>query len=204
MKVLAIDPGLSGAIVLIGPCSLDIRRDFKHHQGLADAINELGPVADVSVIELVHSMPGQGVASQFSFGFHAGVATGALEYAGFSIHDTRRKPLIEVTPQRWQQYYWDLLGAPKGKGTRKNFDSPAVAAVLRPDSAEFLTRECDHNTADAILMGLWKLNNPDATTSIREKDAKRLAKEQAKAQRLAEREAKRLSRVKTRQCPARS
>jgi len=177
MIVLATDPGLSGAVVLIGHDSLSVKRDFRSWEDIAEAITEMALQADVGVVELVHSMPGQGVASMFSFGASAGVALGSYRSAGFSIHDIRRKPLIEVTPQRWQAYYWDLLGAPRGKGARANFDSPIVARVFRPDAAQYLKREKDHNTADAILIGLWKLENPDATTSVREKDAKRLKKQ---------------------------
>jgi crossover junction endodeoxyribonuclease RuvC len=170
MLVLATDPGLSGAVVLIGHDHLSVKRDFKLWEDIADAITEMGPEAQAGVIELVHSMPGQGVSSMFSFGKSAGVALGAYRSAGFSIRESRMKPLIEVTPQRWQAYYWDLLGAPTGKGARKNFDSVVVARLFRPDSAQYLTRVKDHNTADAILIGLWKLKNPDATTSIRAKE----------------------------------
>ena len=46
-------------------------------------------------VELVSSMPGQGVASMFSFGHSAGVIQGAL--GAFEI------PVTMVTPQSWKK-----------------------------------------------------------------------------------------------------
>lgn len=174
MVTMSTDPGLSGAVVLLGPGVFQCRRDFKHWEDIAAAITEFSPLADVAVVELVHSMPGQGVASMFAFGKSAGVALGAFKANGFSLQ--RGKPLIEVPPQRWQGFFWDLMGAPKGKGMRLNFDSKAVVKKFYPAAADVILREKDHNTADAILIGLWKQMNPGVTTSIREKEAKVLAK----------------------------
>lgn len=167
MFVCSLDPGLSGAVTLLGPGVLEVRRDFKNREQIARAVAELAPRADVAVMELVHSMPGQGVASMFSFGNAAGVAVGALVLAGFSVYGPG-KPLIEVTPQRWQNYFWTLLGTEEE--ARKEFDSKSVLARFLPAAVPFLGREKDHNTADALLMGVWFQCNPEATTSVRAKD----------------------------------
>jgi hypothetical protein len=135
------------------------------------AVDELSQHADTAVIEMVASRPGQGVASQFSFGFSAGCATGALLSNGFSQFDERKKPLFEVSPLRWQNYYWELLG---GRPEETSFDSIAVATQFHPPSVEFLTRVKDHNTADAILMALWYILTQPKEGSIRQKDRTRL------------------------------
>src|SRR5271170_518657 len=82
--VLAIDPGLSGAVCklrIAGSYDLDVRRDFKALPAIARAIQDLSAGVTHAVIELVHAMPGQGVCSMFSFGRAAGVADGALALA---------------------------------------------------------------------------------------------------------------------------
>lgn len=170
MVVLSHDPGMSGAVALFGPGILEVRRDFKNREDIARAILELGPRADVAVMELVNAMPGQGVVSMFSFGNAAGVAVGALVSAGFSVYGPG-KPLIEVAPVRWQNYFWTLLGVPDDD--RKEFDSKAVARRFLPAADPFLDRVKDHNTADALLMAVWYQCNPDATTSVRAKDKAR-------------------------------
>lgn len=170
MTVLAIDPGLSGAAALVGPGVLAVRRDFKHWEDIPQAIAELQRGADVAVMELVHSMPGEGVASMFNFGSAAGVALGALATHGFTLHQAMRRPLIEVAPLRWQNYFWTLLGTPEDK--RKDFDSRAVLRRFLPAADEFLVRVKDHNSADALCMAVWYQCNLDAKTSPRERDRK--------------------------------
>ena len=59
----------------------------------------------VSCIEKVHTMPKQGVASSFKFGFSTGGVYGV--FAAFQL------PLHEVTPQLWKKTI--LYGTPKDK-----------------------------------------------------------------------------------------
>jgi len=171
MKILAVDPGMSGAVVLLEPNTMHVRTDFKHPEDLTRAIEALAPSADVAVIELVASRPGQGVASMFQFGFSAGIAVGSLLYAGFSEFDQRRKPLIEVAPQLWQRYFRELPNSPC---STEFFDSPSVLRFFHPQAAEFLTRKKDHNTADALLMALWYLCVQPKLGSLRKQDRSRL------------------------------
>lgn len=178
MIVLAVDPGLSGAVVLLGNGVLNVRRDFKTRADITRAIQELGPRADIAVMEFVSAMPGQGVTSMFSFGKSAGAAESALVASGFDhggrILEDRpgcyvvtnfKKPLLEVTPQRWQAFFWEIAGVPRTKGARKNFDSVKTALQFLPHAAPLLTRKKDHNTADALLIALWLQMNPDSESS---------------------------------------
>ena len=56
--VLAVDPGLSGAVCRLGQGFFSIRRDFKAREDIAYAIRELSDEVTHAVIENVHAMPG--------------------------------------------------------------------------------------------------------------------------------------------------
>lgn len=150
--VLAVDPGLSGAIALAGRGELRLARDFKTLEDIPRAVRKLiqFTVPDCLIIEQVGAMPGQGVCSMFSFGKSTGTALGSLWTALPLI------PVEEVHPLRWQGYFRKLHGPPKGTP----FDSRALATKLLPQYAALFTRKKDHNTADAVLIGLWKLSQP--------------------------------------------
>lgn len=148
--VLAVDPGKSGAIARIGRGKLFCWRDFKSFDDIAlrmvDAVRDCEP--KYLIAEFVHAMPGQGVTSMFSFGKATGFALGALKAR------LPGKDIEEVTPQKWQGYWRERYGPPKGTP----FDSRALARLLFPDLADtFFRRKLDHNSADAALIGLWKL-----------------------------------------------
>jgi crossover junction endodeoxyribonuclease RuvC len=148
-----VDPGLSGAIALVGRGRFEVRRDFKTLKDIADGILELlfRAEPDHLIIEQVGAMPGQGVCSMFSFGKSTGVALGAL----WAKHP--RMTIEEVHPIRWQNWFRKTCNIPRPIP----FDSQALAAKLLPAHAELFTaRKKDHNTADAVLIGLWKLSQP--------------------------------------------
>jgi hypothetical protein len=144
--ILAVDPGLSGAVCkLENGCPYTIR-DFKSLSHIAFAIQELSSGVTHAVIELVHAMPGQGVCSMFSFGRATGVADGALALAFPHL-------VIEsVSPQKWQNYFRLRMGVTK----EQQFDSRAIALRMFPSHADLFKRKKDHNTADAVLMAVWK------------------------------------------------
>ncbi len=146
--VLAVDPGLSGAVCRLGQGHFDVRRDFKTLPDIAHAIRDLSAGVSHAVIELVHAMPGQGVCSMFSFGRASGVADGALALC-------LACPVEAVSPQKWQGFFRQLLGIPKGT----DFDSRIVASKILLSSSPYLTRKKDHNSADAILLAAWRLLN---------------------------------------------
>jgi crossover junction endodeoxyribonuclease RuvC len=147
--VLAIDPGLSGAVCRLGGGHFDLRRDFKVGADIARAIRDLAGGVTHAVMEFVHAMPGQGVCSMFSFGRSSGVADGALALCV-------AVPVEQVSPQKWQGFFRQRLDIPKGA----DFDSRAVASSILPMSVPYLKRKLDHNSADAILIAAWKLLSP--------------------------------------------
>jgi hypothetical protein len=105
------------------------------------------------VIEFVHSMPGQGVKSMFTFGRATGAAMGAI--MGFSPS----LPFYEVSPQKWQNWYRSYIDIPTGAGS---FDSTVIAPkVLTPEMLEKCRKprgKLDHNVCDAALIAVWGAN----------------------------------------------
>jgi len=107
MLKIGIDPGLSGAIVFLEPNSpIEWHRMPTMKTGSANRVNASALAAKIrpywllnkkihAYVELVGSMPGQGVASMFSFGHSAGVIQGVL--GAFEI------PVTMVTPSQWKK-----------------------------------------------------------------------------------------------------
>lgn len=155
--VLAIDPGLSGAVALVGRGALRIERDFKELQDIAVAVNQLmSEEPHHVVIELVGARPGQGVVSMFNFGKSTGTAYGAM------FASPKFVSVEEVHPLKWQNYfkktfadkYW---GEWNEEEEKMKFDSRKLACCILPQHLSLFHRKKDHNSADAALIGLWKL-----------------------------------------------
>lgn len=130
---MGIDPGKTGAIAFLD--------DSGRFVDVFDFIDAFGPLAerrsDVAFcfLEEVHSMPGQGVASTFSFGENFGWWKGVLTAFGI--------PFRTIRPQDWQK---NLV--PKKTSSEK--PGLYVARQMFPEAP--LGRKKDHNRADAILI----------------------------------------------------
>lgn len=140
MTYIGIDPGKKGGIaVLIGTKTAvfpytdeKMTECCKRFSGAANVI---------CFVEKVHSMPGQGVSSMFSFGRSYGYILGALEASGIAYQ--------EVSPQRWKRHYG--LGADKQQAiamAKKLF--PGIS--LRP--SERCTKDSD-GMAEALLIARY-------------------------------------------------
>ena len=148
--IIGIDPGLSGAVCLLGGDRLEVfdlptiervvNGKAKRQLDLHSLVNDLRccPLSAVKfvLIEQVSAMPGQGVTSSFNFGFTAGAIQGVVTALGF--------PLRTVHPQVWKRKF-GLLGQPKdasraeasrrfpaytGQWPLKKHDGRAEAALL--------------------------------------------------------------------------
>ena len=107
MIKIGIDPGLSGAIVIMeNNTPVEWCRMPTMKTGSAIRVTGAALAAIIrpylyldkplhAYVELVSSMPGQGVASMFSFGHSAGVLQGVL--GAFEI------PVTMVTPSQWKK-----------------------------------------------------------------------------------------------------
>lgn len=130
MLVLGIDPGASGAIVVLdGRDGIDIIKLCETEADIGEFVRRY--VGGHAFIEVVHSMPKQGVASSFTFGRSYGFLRGLL--AGLQI------PFDEVRPQAWQKAMGCLTKGDKNA-------SKAAAQRLFPK-----LKVCHYN-ADALLI----------------------------------------------------
>jgi crossover junction endodeoxyribonuclease RuvC len=97
MNLIALDPGLSGAIAIlhngtITARPLPIAGKALDLGALTAIIRDAPP--ELAIVEKVHSMPRQGVSSTFKFGQGYGALLGITAAMGI--------PTELVTPQRWK------------------------------------------------------------------------------------------------------
>ena len=162
MRLLGIDPGISGALALLEDGNLlsvhdmpvaSIRRgrtDKNEVEGnwLRNLITELGWI-DVCVLEQVggfarkkgSSESGQSASAAFNFGRSCGIAEGVVK--GLSIR------VVQVSPMKWHSW----VSHRGGKD-----ESRAIASRLWPASAQDFVRKKDADRAEAALMafGWWR------------------------------------------------
>lgn len=94
MIIVGIDPGQSGSLCFNFGKTVSFQ-DFKSKGiiGYVEALKTIQP--DMVIVEKVHAMPKQGVASTFSFGQRFGEIEGMLQ--------TLRLSYMLVPPQVWQK-----------------------------------------------------------------------------------------------------
>lgn len=141
--IAAIDPGQKGGIAYIAPTGKAEGRpmplagkEIDGHE-LASQLRELAP--SLVIIEKVHSMPKQGVASTFKFGMGYGLVIG--------ICDALSLPYRLVTPQTWKKAV--LSGTAKDKDAAINFVRRAYPGV---DLAPGRLRVPHDGIADAVCL----------------------------------------------------
>ena len=155
MIYIGIDPGLSGAVGIIEelplgsmfvsvsdtPTALVEGEKTKRKYlvpAMALLLNSYAGRGDVlAVLENVHSMPKQGVASSFCFGEGKGMWEGIL--AAYNI------PTELVSPQRWKKEMMDGQGKDKSAARFK-------AMALFPSLADQLKLVKHDGRAEALLM----------------------------------------------------
>jgi hypothetical protein len=98
--VIGIDPGLEGGVAIISPKGA-VAHNLPVADGGVDAwslgqyFRSCGIAETIVVLESVHSMPHQGVASAFTFGKGFGTIVGACGALGIRME--------LVTPQAWKK-----------------------------------------------------------------------------------------------------
>ena len=154
MIFAAIDPGaVSAAIAVFCDGSPIFVDDLRTLNNMVDAVAFARALQDMkveqAVIENVHSMPGQGVASTFKFGMGTGIIHG--------VCGALRLPMALVAPTSWKSYFH--LKADK--------ELARELAIRRwPVLHDRLERRKDVNRAEALLIGAyyWQrvYNGPEA------------------------------------------
>ena len=100
----------------------------------------------MAVVEQVHSMPHQGVASTFTFGTNYGMLLGALEALGV--------PYVTVTPGKWQKAICEAVD----KADNTKLMHYNAARRLLPNMDFRRSERCktfDDNKVDATLICLY-------------------------------------------------
>ena len=157
MYAIGIDPGLTGAIALVGldgtcevhdmPVKLKSKttqarvKNVLDGHALAELVANLAESYELVgvYVENVATRPGQGVASNGSLMHSLGVIEGVLCGLGIDYHLVR--------PQEWKEA-WGLVNQEKGF---------AVSVALEHFQHAPLTKKKHHGRADAILIGLRPL-----------------------------------------------
>ena len=145
MKCVGIDPGITGAVALVGDGFLaveDMPTVGAHKKRVVDslALAEIlrGWQPTHTLIERVHAMPKQGVSSTFRFGQTLGRIEAVVSLTG--------GPVYYVTPAKWKRHF--------GLGRDKE-DARRLAIERYPHIADRLHRKKDHGRAEALLLATY-------------------------------------------------
>lgn len=149
MIYIGIDPGLGGAVAIIDGLNVDLfdtptaltgkgtKKDYLI-ANMTPLLESAAKYQPFCVLEAVHSMPKQGVASSFSFGRGLGIWEGILSAYGI--------PYAKVAPQTWKKAMLEDM-------PRDNKDSSRIAATrLFPHVSNMLARKKDDGRAESLLM----------------------------------------------------
>ena len=153
MKIIGIDPGLSGAIAILENNKIlnifDIpvmSEGKKNKRQLNSALlvsrlreNIIDNEDVVVVVEQVNAMPGQGVTSMFNFGQTFGAIKGIC--AALNL------PIFFVRPSKWKKHF-DLINSSKDSSRTK-------AIEMYPKLSNQLAKKKDVNKSDAILIARY-------------------------------------------------
>ena len=153
MKILGIDPGLSGAIAILEkkkvlnlfdmPVMAEGKKNKKQLNSaqLVNIIreNSIGDEEIVVVVEQVNAMPGPGVTSMFNFGQTFGAIKGVC--AALNL------PIFFVRPSKWKKYF-ELINSSKDSSRTKVIE-------MYPSLSSQLAKKKDVNKSDAILIARY-------------------------------------------------
>ena len=150
MRIIGIDPGLSGAIAVLDnnkvlkiydmPVMAEGKKN-KRQLNSAQLVNIIKENIENHeeinvVVEQVNAMPGQGVTSMFNFGQTFGAIKGVC--AALNL------PIFFIRPSKWKKYF-ELINSSKDSSRTK-------AIEMYPSIANQLSKKKDVNKSDAILI----------------------------------------------------
>ena len=150
MKIIGIDPGLSGAIAILennkvlNLFDIPVMSEGKKNKRQLNSAHLVNLIREninsneeiAVVVEQVNAMPGQGVTSMFNFGQTFGAIKGICAALGL--------PITLVRPSKWKKHF-DLINSSKDASRTKVIE-------LYPSLSHQLTKKKDVNKSDAILI----------------------------------------------------
>ena len=158
MLIIAIDPGINGAIcffengqvkeVIEMPTMAEgkkKKRQVNGHQMYNELTIRIEGYSSQKInviVEQVSAMPGQGVTSMFNFGQSFGVIKGVCA--------AMRLPIFFVRPAKWKKHF-ELINSQKDASRTK-------AIEMFPKISSILSKKKDSNKADAILIASFYEN----------------------------------------------
>ena len=153
MRIIGIDPGVSGGIAILDDLKIyDIfdmpimseGKKNKNQLNSAQLVNILNKHVlkkenTFVIVEQVSAMPGQGVTSMFNFGQTFGSIKGICAALGL--------PIFYVRPAKWKKHF-ELINSSKDASRTKVIE-------MYPSISSRLTKKKDVNKADAILIARY-------------------------------------------------
>ena len=150
MRIIGIDPGLSGAIAVMHdkkvmnmydmPVMAEGKKNNRqlNSSQLVNIIKEnINEDEDtIVVVEQVNAMPGQGVTSMFNFGQTFGAIKGVCA--------ALRLPIFFVRPSKWKKHF-ELINSSKDASRTKVIE-------MYPALSSQLAKKRDVNKSDAVLI----------------------------------------------------
>ena len=156
MKVIGIDPGLSGAIAILennkvlGIFDMPVMSEGKKNKRQLNSAQLVNIIKEnimkdeeiAVVVEQVNAMPGQGVTSMFNFGQTFGAIKGIC--AALNL------PIFFVRPSKWKKHF-ELINSSKDSSRTKVIE-------MYPTLSNQLTKKKDVNKSDAILIAKFYID----------------------------------------------
>ena len=153
MRIIGIDPGLSGGIAILDDLTIydifdmPVMSEGKKNKNqlnsaqLVNIINKhvLKKENTFVIVEQVSAMPGQGVTSMFNFGQTFGSIKGICAALGL--------PIFYVRPAKWKKHF-ELINSSKDASRTKVIE-------MYPTISSKLSKKKDVNKADAILIARY-------------------------------------------------
>ena len=150
MKIIGIDPGLSGAMAILENkkvlkiFDMPVMSEGKKNKRQLNSAQLVNIVREninnneeiAVVVEQVNAMPGQGVTSMFNFGQTFGAIKGVC--AALSL------PIYFVRPSKWKKQF-ELINSSKDASRTKVIE-------MYPHLSDQLSKKKDVNKSDAILI----------------------------------------------------
>ena len=150
MKIIGIDPGLSGAIAVmhdkkvINMYDMPVMAEGKKNKRQLNSSQLVNIIKEninededtIVVVEQVNAMPGQGVTSMFNFGQTFGAIKGVCA--------ALRLPIFFVRPSKWKKHF-ELINSSKDASRTKVIE-------MYPALSSQLAKKRDVNKSDAVLI----------------------------------------------------